>query len=243
MNLPHLYFNCPKIRKRYNDRKKHKHDKINDSSKLSYNIMKSFKPKSPVPHVLLELTKRQHSRLIDNCIHLQGISIESAKDNITFDNVDYGKNIKTKKSQLECEDIKSPLYQVMLNRTKRSLFLITALKSECMNVLPQLLTSSTTCINKVVSSGIVVLFACIDRPIEEPNMEWCNEDFKRLKKCKPNILQSSGHHQSSGYYASFGNKGSFDKTNELTVGQYCNKKNSSLLKQISTNKDTLEYEQ
>ena len=130
-----------------------------------------------------------------------------------------------------------------MNRTSRKLFLITAYKSECQQVLPQLLTTSTTCKSKEVLSGIVVLLACIDKQIDESNKEWSLDDYSELKKCKPNILQSSSHHQSSGYYASFGNKGSFEKTSNSSVGQYCSKKYATLSKQTTINKLTTDLEQ
>ena len=204
--------------------------------------MKSFKPRAPVPHVLLQLSKREHSRLKESCIHLEGLSSDSLLKNIKFDRVIYGDNIRKKKSSITFQDQIIPSYDLTLNRMKRHLVLITALKSECMLIFPELLTTTTTSVKAVLPSDIVVLLACVDRPVTSKNKEWCIDDFKRLKKCKPNILQSSDHHKSTGYYASFGNKGSFMKSTHSSVGQYCSKKQSTLEKQLIINSETEIYE-
>ena len=90
---------------------------------------------------------------------------------------------------------------------------------------------------------MVVLMASIMKPVPNSNKTWNQEDYSRIKKCKPNILQSSNHHKSSGYYASFGNKGSFDKVVSSSVGQYVSKKSTSFDKQININKEATLYEQ
>ena len=79
---------------------------------------------------------------------------------------------------------------------------------------------------------MVVLMASIMKPISKLNKTWKLEDYSRIKKCKPNILTSSNHHESSGFYASFGNKGSFDKIVSSYVGQYVSKKSQSFDKTI-----------
>ena len=118
---------------------------------------------------------------------------------------------------------------------KYSQMIITASKAECMSHLPSLITSLSTCNTK--PSGVIVLLASTLKPMSRSNKCWNLQDYSRLKKCKPNILKSLNHHKSSGYYASFGNKGSFDKVFDSSVGQYVLKKNPSLLKQLNINKE------
>jgi hypothetical protein len=123
---------------------------------------------------------------------------------------------------------------------KKQLFLITVPKTDAMGLLPELLTSSSTFNGH--PSGIVVLMACISRPIQNLEKTWNHDDYKRVKKCKPNILQTSNHHQSMGYYAFFGNKGSYETLNDSSVRQYKNKKNSCSAKQLLIDQDASRYE-
>ena len=203
--------------------------------------MKSFKPKSPVPHVLHELSQKDHRRLVDHCIHLQGISRSKESGTICFDKVVYGAKITKKKQSITFQDTTIPSNEVSLHRMSKKYVLVTAHKSECITVLPQLLTSSLT--SNSHKSDIVVLLAYTLNPIHPANKVWIDDDFTRLKKCKPNILQSNSHHESTGYYASFGNKGSFDKSVTSSVGQYTSKKNNKFPKQIIINTEAANYEQ
>ena len=158
-----------------------------------------------------------------------------------FNKVAYGNNIKKKKGSVSFEELKIPLSQICLEKTKRRLMMITASKIECMKVLPNLLTLSSTYHED--PSNVVVLLACITKEPQKNHKVWIHDDFVHIKKCKPNILQSSNHHGSTGYYASFGNKGSFDKAVSSSVGQYTCKKRTRLSKQLQVNRDTSLYEQ
>ena len=130
---------------------------------LSVNILKSFAQSSPVPHVLIELSWREHHRLLCDCIHVEDLSICNTTGAFIFNKVTYGKNIKKKKSYITFEQTKIPSYEIPLEKTKGCLIMITANKPECMKVLPNLLTSSSTYHSD--PSNAVVLLACI---IKEP---------------------------------------------------------------------------
>ena len=208
---------------------------------LSDVIVDTFKPKTPVPHVLTELNTTEHLRLVDNCIHLQDITICKTTGSILFRKVTYGKNVKRKKSFVTFKGSKIPSYQVDIHSMKRRILLITASKSDCSIVLPNLVTSSPR--YNPDPSSVVVLLACIMKVPKDDEKKWTHDDFICLKRCKPNILQTSNHHNSTGYYASFGNKGSFDKATTSSVGQYTCKKKDNLLKQCIVNKDATKFEQ
>jgi hypothetical protein len=200
-----------------------------------------FSPKSPVPHVLVELSQREHKRLMSNCIHLENSSICEATGSFLFNKVTYGSNLKKKKTTISFNSIKRPSYEIPIEKTKRRFFMITAPKTDCSKVLPHLLTSSS--IHNPDPSSVVVLLACIFKDPTKDSKVWGIDDFTRVKKCKPNILQSSSHHGSTGYYVSFGNKGSFEKTIDSSIGQYTCKKKTTASKQVLVNKEDMLYEQ
>jgi hypothetical protein len=101
--------------------------------------------------------------------------------------------------------------------------LITMDKYEATRILPSLIISQSAF--NLKPSGVLVLMMNIFKPITTNNNKiWNVDDRRRIKRCKPNIIQSSSHRQSSGYYAFFGNKGSFDKATTSSVGQYSIKK-------------------
>ena len=229
------------MRKRYTDRNISTSFKRKEDWLLSVNILKTFTPSSPVPHVLIQLSQREHQRLACNCIHLEDLSICPTTGSFIFNKVNYGKNLKKKKKTILFLTINIPSYEIPLEKTKRRFFMITANKTDCIKVLPNLLTSSSTYNSN--PSNIVVLLACIFKESSKKNKVWIGDDFSRLKKCKPNILQSSAHHGSTGYYASFGNKGSFDKAVSTSIGQYTCKKKESVSKQLVVNKEATLYEQ
>ena len=72
---------------------------------------------------------------------------------------------------------------------------------------------------------------------------WQSDDFGKIKSCKSTILSSSSHHGSVGYYASFGNKGSFDKTTHTSVRQYVKKRNKNPIKQSCINETAKSYKE
>ena len=202
--------------------------------------MKSFEEGCPTPHVLVELSERELKRLTKNCIHLNGLTSCKSNGDLVYNSVVYGDNIKKKKSHITVEGVKVPSYEISVENMKRRRFLITVSKDDAIQLFPQLVTSTSRYNGD--PSGVVVLMTCIDRQIPKTQKTWNHDDYKRVKKCKPNILQSSKHHQSSGYYSSFGNKGSYETVNESTVGQYTTKKHSCLSKQVIINQEATIYE-
>lgn len=211
-----------------------------DESLLSYRIKETFNEDSLPPHVLVELSQNEHRRLKDNIIQLNGLEVCISNGDLVYSSVTYGTNLKMNKSSIQSEDKTIPSYKINLQSTKKSLLLITASKKDILLLHPELLTSCST--YNADPSGVVVLMACVARPIKKNNKVWSDDDFKRVKKCKPNILQGSNHHESSGYYASFGNKGSFEKVKDSSVGQYTTKKKDTLQKQIILNMEATLYE-
>jgi len=216
----------------FNDKKNHL---------LSRLIVRSFEEKASPPHVLVELSKKELNRNQDNAIHLEGLCINVSTKTILWSKAKYGKNIKFKKKS-SCSSMDVKYDQLDLNRTKYSRVIVTANKDECTTHLPSLICSCSTPHKE--PTGVVVLMMTTWKPISNHEKSWSMDDFKRVKKCKPNILKSSNHHKSSGFYASFGNKGSFDKNPDVnsSVGQYVTKKNECLAKQIQINKEATYYE-
>ena len=191
--------------------------------------------KTTYPHVLVELSKLEVVRNKKNMIHLSGLYSSKETKNLLYSEVVYGDNIRAK----ENTSILSSR-EICLARCKRRFVMVTASKLECEKHCNELMTSSSCGNND--RSGIVVLMTVIYDPIPLGNRKWSDDDFIKLKKCKPNILQSSNHHKSSGYYSSFGNKGSFDKVVTSSVGQYSTKKNRNVIKQDQIEKNAHDFE-
>ena len=97
-----------------------------------------------------------------------------------------------------------------------------AKKQECISIFPELFVSSST--TNTDLSGKVIIMACVYDDTKSSSPCWQMIDYTSIKSCKPNILSGLSHHGSVGYYASFGNKGSFDKVIDSSVGQYVTKK-------------------
>ena len=202
--------------------------------------MRSFEEGSPTPHVLVELSKREHVRFASNLIHLQGVDSCNSTGDLIYTSVTYGSNLRKRKSNITFDNKIIPSYEISMQTSKRQFVMITVNKVDAIKVFPQLLTSSSTYNND--PSGILLLMACVYQPVPNIDKNWDINDYKRLKKCKPNILQGSNHHDSTGYYASFGNKGSYEIIKSSSVGQYSTKKHSKLSKQMIINEEATVYE-
>lgn len=139
-----------------------------------------------------------------------------------------GSNLKFKRKS-NCNIESNKYMEIDLNRTKSNYVMITAMKNECKEFIPSLIVSSS--VNKVVPSGVVVLLTSTKMNINPSQKVWSIDDYNMIKKSKPNILSSNNHYNSKGFYASFGNKGSFEKNTNSSVGQYANKRSTSVIKQ------------
>ena len=201
--------------------------------------LKSMKKSSP--HVLIELSEIEWKRVKDNCIHLDGFSVQTSNkvSTVLWEKVTIGKNLRLKKKS-NCNDGFHHYKEIDLNRTKSNMLMITALKNECQTYIPSLIVSSS--VNNIKPSGKVVLLTTVFKKINSSEKVWSIDDFNMIKKSKPNILKSNTHFNSNGFYASFGNKGSFEKNEQSSVGQYTNKRSSSSSKQFLIDVVANEYE-
>ena len=211
-----------------------------DKEVLRSHITSSLQMKEPTPHALMELSVTEHDRIRENCIHLKHLSLSDNEKESKYGSIEFGNNIRTRRVELFCDKKKTICDEIYLACMKKKLILITIDKEEAIRLLPNLIVTSSTYNSD--PSGIVVLMLTVFKPINPNNKYWNTDDYKKIKKCKPNIIHSSNHHQSSGYYASFGNKGSFDKVVTSSVGQYTTKKKNTLAKQIPINIDATAYE-
>lgn len=211
-----------------------------DKEVLRSQVMQSLRTAAPSPHALIELSLRDHRRLQDNCIHLKELKIGPSPKQVSYGSIFYGKNIRKRRTTLNCDGKDIITDDLFISTIKKKVILITISKEDAIKLHPHLIISSSTYNSE--PSGVVVLLLTTYKPIKDNYKIWTNEDFTKLKKCKPNIIHSSNHHQSSGYYASFGNKGSFDKAIISSVGQYTTKKSTTLVKQLQINKEAHTYE-
>lgn len=155
----------------------------------------------------------------------------------SWKSITIGQNLKLKKAS-RCDVISD---EIDLNRTKSNFVLITANKEECTNYIPSLIYSSS--VNNIKPSGRLILLCAVNNKSFKTEKIWSVDDMKNVMKSKPNILNANNsHHDSKGFYASFGNKGSFNKSTYSSVGQYCNKKSASKEKQLQINDIADRYE-
>ena len=185
--------------------------------------------KSSHPHVLMELSKVEYKRYKDNIIHLSGLNEINCKKEIIYNKALYGKGIKMKKTIRTHDTDSFRSNELVLTRMKGSFAMIIANKEECSRIDPELLNSSAR--HNLDPSGFVVLMTIVFKNNDKSSSTWDYKDTQLLRSCKPNILVSSKHHGSTGYYSSFGNKASYDKVVDSSVGQYAIKKNVNENKQ------------
>ena len=146
----------------------------------------------------------------NNRIHLEQLSLSTdTKEEILYDKINYGRNIKTKNWSTKKEGKKINQKNIHIEKTKSWYILIVTKKIECLKILPDLFISSSTTNTSLL--GKLVIMACVLDETKSSSPHWQLKDYATIKSCKPNILSTSNHHGSVGYYALFGNKCSFDK--------------------------------
>ena len=211
-----------------------------DTYNLQLKIKSAFDPKAKAPHVLIEMTKKEYKRHSKNIIHVEGLSFCDKTKQVIYSNISYGSNINSNQSFVHSEGSKVTTRHVHINKIKKRIIIIVANKEECVAVLPSLIISSS--INNTAPSGKVIIMACVLDNTKPSTQSWTYDDYPSIKSCKPNILSSSNHHGSVGYYASFGNKGSFNKSVTTSIGQYVTKKNKDEEKQLTITENATNYE-
>jgi hypothetical protein len=207
---------------------------------LRHYVRESLNNNEQSPHALIELSKKDYGRMKDTCVLLSDITIDTKTQGVSYKSASYGKNIKKRRTILTCGESSFQTDDLYISKIKRNMILILIKKTDAIKLLPTLIITSSTYNSD--PSGYVIVLLIKMKPISDDFKKWNDDDFKRIKSCKPNIIQSSSHHQSSGYYASFGNKGSFEKAVSSSVGQYTCKKSSSLTKQLQINNEATYYE-
>jgi hypothetical protein len=188
------------------------------------------------------MSKTEFNRHKDNVIHVEGPYFSTDRKELFYHNIDFGKNLKLHSTFTNNNGMRIRHKSILIQKTKKRYVFITANKEECISMFPELLVSSSTT-NTDPSGKVLLMACCLDNGKSYRCNRWDKDDFKSIKSCKPNILSASSHHGSVGYYASFGNKGSFDKTVDSSVGQYVTKKHKNNNRQNSINTLASSYEQ
>ena len=137
-----------------------------------------------------------------------------------------GKLLSLTKSHLNCTGNKRSRY-INMTKTKGRRVFITAVKSQCVECIPNthILGTTLTLKNKVdCMSGIVVLMMAVISKHDVREL-WTNDIYDIARKCKNNSLQSYSHHETKGYNYSFGNKAFYGNDKGSSISIYTNKKN------------------
>ena len=71
--------------------------KQSDERVLKHCIMESFARRQGTPHALIELSKVEHKRLKENCIHLSDSFTDSKSQHLNYATVEIGSNIHMKR--------------------------------------------------------------------------------------------------------------------------------------------------
>ena len=220
------------------------------------------------PTVLIELSQREYKRIKDNCvyvsepnmIHKQGTT--KRHDTINYMNSTLGTNITKNKQTLtqatfDMKDegkIDVQLFNLPSIKDRMISFVTNKKCIEKISDNVHFITSNATLAKDVKdfqSSGIVLLLTIkhvfMKTPnVDDGNWEWRDGLLERMKKAKPNICSQTtknNHFSSQGYISSFGNKGSFYKSNDKsTIGQYANKKGHNNARKIVINKEAQKLE-
>ena len=200
--------------------------------------------KNPSPHCIIELSPREVKRMKENTIHLGGMSIKNDKQQKTivtsYNQVQYGKNVKSGTTNKYHDGNRYD--KVNLNKMSRNFIAITANKEDCIDNTDDVASvpasyrrrSSHFDTGKVENgsgkedncSGIMLLFlGVMDVEVPKRESSWSQENTRKLKYAKNNILASSKskHFDSDGQYYSFGNKGNFGMIGNSSVGIYGSK--------------------
>ena len=194
-------------------------EKKKDLNSKYSNLSSFFLNNKGLPHVVIELSKKEHSDMKHNSIHLSGIKLTDKC--ICYDDIgNPGKfvNSTIKNTNINGEDV--TLRRINITKSKKRLFCLTTTSSEILKLRPSTVILKSTsrynsrhnCKQDGGSSGIVLLYLAI-APASKTNYDMdMDEKFANLiKRTKANIMKkgAANHHDSMGCYYSFVNKGDF----------------------------------
>ena len=215
---------------------------------MHMSISKIFDTKVNSPTTLMELTKKQHERYLNNCVHLSGLLIEN--DVPSYCKATYGRCISLTKKKIDFgSDGKTLSYQIVnLSKTKNRFMMITCEKADCLKLFPcaschiSILTNEDNK-NEVASGIVVIMFSILphDKNITKAT-KWNDDIVSLIRSCKTNVLPTYDHHGTTGKCFSFGNRPIYKNVDGISVGVYVNKKSKILHKQqkIDSNLEDLD---
>jgi len=211
-------------------------------------IMPAFVDKRiSTPHCIMELSMSEYNRMKKNSIHLSGYNVDVV-DKLrvaTYDLITYGTNVKKMKKRSKSNG-KETIYsnEIKLAEMKGKYLFITGDKKDYLHD-PNIFCIDTTSRSqsnngnegKHKPSGVVVLCLCIlNYQKNNTGWSWGKSHYDLVRQSKNNLMAGmASHFGSEGTYYSFGNKGSYEKINNSSVGQYTNRKYKDDLKMLKSN--------
>ena len=197
------------------------------------------------PHVLLELYKREWFRMKNNSIVISQRYDENIekKNKVFYKSILYGKNIrkhlvKSKDSSGNCIG----WMQIDVDNMKGKYIAIVCPKEEIHNhqnifVTEKIRYGDNQCRKPEVSSRYLLLsLAVLQKKKKQDEVPWGINEYKIVQSLKINIISKhNNHNNSEGQYYSYGNKGSFSKVTNSSVGQYANRQFKDQHKQHMSN--------
>ena len=228
-----------RIRVSNEDRCLRKHQKKNNDCIRKESISKFFFSDSGVPTTLMELSNNELKSINDSSIHLGGIFYSEKL--VSYKSFTIGSNISWTSIVKEIDGKSIRLRNINLSKMKNRAIAITTKTPEIRKLRPKTIICTArqrrNKKNKLdrdeMGSGIVLLFlAILPQVVSKHNPPIQPDLFNILQETKSNIMKRGGanHCNSTGYYYSFGNKGSYERVGNCSVGQYASKKSTSVEK-------------
>ena len=142
------------------------------------------------PTTLVELTKEQHTRYKDNCIHLSGLYV--LDNNTMYYKATYGKSVSLTKKNIDYGGInKSMSYHIInLSKTKKKFMMITCSKADCQKLFPSAssrisILSNENKTTKICSGIVVIMLSILPHEINILHAKkWNNDAISQIRSCK-----------------------------------------------------------
>ena len=237
---------------------KHKRKQLSNEFTNLFNDIKSETPTTLIELSTKEWKRLQHNSILIGDIFVSSDENNGRRyDKIYYKNISFGKYIESDSvNNISEYNFNLPkkkggnqsIKKINISNIKNRMILITTEKRDIQRVNNGTIFISTSntsfedTANYLKPSGIIILFMMtLSQPQINSSKLWTNNLYDELKKCKPNIIKNNAeddieginklkdHFGSRGFIASFGNRGAYSMTTDVSsVGQYTNIKSKSV---------------
>ena len=212
---------------------------------ITHTLQPLFNNKKKSPTTLFNLSSSQYKRMMNNYIHLTGLSIstieQSNEKHMLYSDSKFGSHVKAHNKWVDIGEHKWYTY-IDLRKIKYNYCIVTADKKECLKWFPNTHVFGSSLTDKrglnlttdIPFLGVLVLMLSIlpsEKDITPDKQTFDDELYSKVKSCKPNIMEKYNHHGSFGSCFSFCNKPLDGNINGKSVSVYTNKNSTVVCKQ------------